>query len=112
MAMTFSAESFSELGTYTATVTCNTSSAAGTFYPGFSPTLVEVIDTGNVKRWIWQKGMADASSWLSSAAANAYDAADGITVTEPTDATPGRVAVTLGTDLHTNSAVMYVRASR
>lgn len=100
-------------GICTVAATTDTSSAAGTFNPGFEPTKIEVYDITNQITYIWVAGMADASMRKIAAAGTQTDpSSNGITVVGVNDASPARSAVTLGTGCHTNSSTYKIICHR
>lgn len=92
-------------GTAFYTATTDTSSAAGTLSPGFEPVEVTVINTTTPVTHKWIKGMAaGTANKVVAAGTQTTVASNGITVAGPNSATPVAPLVTLGTDLHVNSA--------
>ncbi len=83
------------------TATTNTSSAAGTLNPGFTPTTVDIWDSTNAIHFHWNAGMADASMFKTVTAGTfTYVSSNGITPISTT----AQQGVTIGTGVHTNSS--------
>lgn len=98
-------------GLETLSATTDTSSAAGTFYCGFKPRVIEVYDQTNANIYQWLDGMPDAYMFKSLAAGSITTAlTNGITVAATTSATAGNgpFAITLGTGIHTNSSTYRI----
>lgn len=114
MAFTFGTPTIDGVnGLYVGSATTNTSSAAGTFYPGFAPRRIRVIDTTNASVFEWVSGMAAASMLKTvTAGTTTVETSNGITVLAPTDATPAQASVTLGTGLHVNSSTYRIVCER
>ncbi len=95
-------------GLLTLSASTNTSSAAGTFYCGFKPRVIEIFDETNANEYKWIDGMP-AASMFKHAAAGTFTIAtsNGITVAATTSATVGNgpYAITVGTGVHTNSSL-------
>jgi hypothetical protein len=112
MGMTFSNVKIHVDGCYTTLVTCDTSSAAGTFYPGFKPSAIDVYDTVNNKTWAWCEVLSNNSTFQWTTSTQSALTVNAISVTAPDDASPARWAVTLGTNFHTNSSTLAVVCHR
>ena len=83
------------------TATTDTSSAAGTLNPGFTPTQVTIWDSTNANKYEWNAGMADASMFKTVTAGTfTYASSNGITPISTT----AQQGVTIGTGVHTNSS--------
>lgn len=106
MAFTFGTPTTDEYGVTSLTATTDTSSAAGSFTSlGFVPNEVIVYNTTTPVTHRWATGMAAGTANKVVAAGTQTTAgSNGITVTGPNSATPTQPTVTLGTDLHVNSA--------
>ena len=114
MAFTFTAGAV-EPGTgnifYTATT--DTNSAAGTINPGFEPVEIIVINTTTTITHRWLKGMAaGTANKVVAAGTQTTVGSNGITVAGPNSASPVLPTVTLGTDLHINSASYVILLKR
>lgn len=95
------------------TATTDTSSAAGSFNPGFMPSEIVVINTTTPVTHRWFTGMAaGTANKVVAAGTQTTVASNGITVTGPTSAAPVLPTVTLGTDLHVNSASYVILIRR
>ena len=104
MAFTFTKVGYdpqAKLAVYTATT--NTSSAAGTLNPGFTPTTVDIWDSTNAIHFHWNAGMADASMFKTDTVV-AYASSNGITPISST----AQQGVTIGTGVHTNSSTYSI----
>lgn len=102
-------------GLLTMSAETDTSSAAGTFYCGFKPRVVEVYDQTNASKFEWFDGMSAAYMFKTVTAGTFTVAAtNGITVAATTSATEGNgpYAVTLGTGLHTNSSCYRIMCKK
>lgn len=93
------------------TATTDTSSAAGSFTPGFEPKEITVSQITTPITYYWAKGMAAGKmKKIIANGTQTYEASNGITVTTAGgSATP---TVTLGTGCHTNSADFVIVARR
>jgi hypothetical protein len=110
MAFTFSnAQADPVTGFYTCTATTDATSAAGTFYPGFKPRYVRVLQVTTPAIYEFVDGMA-AGTMIQQIAAGTTSlvGTNGITVVGGDSATPAQAAVTLGTGCHTNSATFRI----
>ena len=98
-------------GIATLSATTDSSSAAGTFYVGFSPRYILVYQQTTPAQYEWHFGMTAAYMKKTVAAGTVTtDTTNGITVAATTSATAGQgpFAVTLGTGCHTNSATFRI----
>ena len=106
MAFTFTKVAYDPAGKkaiYTATT--DTSSAAGTLNPGFTPNRVVILDSTNANRYEWNAGMADASLFKTVTAGTfTYVSSNGITPAAST----AQQGVTIGTAVHTNSSTYSI----
>ena len=102
-------------GMLTLSASTNTSSAAGTFYCGFKPRLIDIYDETNANQYTWVDGMP-AASMFKHAAAGTFTLAstNGVTVAATTSATAGNgpFSITLGTGVHTNSSLYRIVARK
>jgi hypothetical protein len=111
MAFTFASVSDDPItGIQTFSATTNTSSAAGTFYPGFSPRYILVYQETTPAQYEWFEGMTAAYKKTVAAGTVTTETTNGITVKATTSATSGNgpYEVTLGTGIHTNSATFRI----
>jgi len=112
MAFTFASVSDDPItGIQTFSATTDTSSAAGTFYTGFSPRYILVYQETTPAQYEWFEGMTAAyMKKIVAAGTVTTDTTNGITVKATVSATSGQgpYQVTLGTGCHTNSATFRI----
>lgn len=89
------------------TATTDTSSAAGTINPGFTPTRVVVYDRTNVTRYEWNAGMANDSMY-KTVTAGTYTRVTSNAITPVLASSGSTAGVTLGTGIHTNSSTYEI----
>lgn len=114
MAFTFGTPTIDVVnGLFVGSATTDTSSAAGTFYPGYAPRRIKIIDTTNANVYEWVSGMGNGYMLKTvTAGTTTVVSSNGISVFGPTDTTPGQFAVTLGTGCHTNSSTYRIVCER
>jgi len=102
-------------GLLTLSALTDASSAAGTFFIGFKPRVIEIWDQTNANTYTWLDGMKNDYVFKHAAAGTlTVSTANGISVLAESTGTVGNGpwAVRVGTGVHTNSSTYRIMCQK